>query len=97
MSRCFLELVDWQEEVGFVKTCKFYLPDRNKETKGLLLFFVWFPVTLVLMQSGSLCQDEHDVLALMLAIKMAEVSGALQDICKKKSAGYEAAEQILDT
>lgn len=54
-------------------------------------------MTLVLMQSGSLCQDEHDVLALMLAIKMAEVSGVLQDICKKKSAGYEAAEQILDT
>ena len=48
------------------------------------------------MQSGSLCQYEHDALALLLAIKMAEVSGALQDICKKKSAGYEADEQILD-
>lgn len=79
MSRCFLELAGWQEAL---KHANFSFHTKIKE--GTFVGSFCFPVTLGLMQSGSLCQDEHDALALLLTMVLAEGQGVCRTFAGRK-------------
>lgn len=66
-SGCFLELVGWQKAS---KHADFIFQTKIKE--GTFVGSFCFPLTLILMQTGSFCQDKHDVLALLLSMVLAE-------------------------
>lgn len=67
MSRCFLELVGWQKAS---KHADFIIQTKTKE--GTFVGSFCFPLTLIVMQAGSFCQDKHDALALLLSMVLAE-------------------------
>lgn len=71
MSRCFLELVGWQKAS---KHADLIFQTKIKKGRDFCWLFC-FLLTLILMQTGSFCQDKHDVLALLLNMVLAEGQG----------------------
>lgn len=48
---------------------------QKKRKEGTFVGSFCFPLTLILMQTGSFCQDKYDVLALLLSVVLAEGQG----------------------